>query len=327
MRHTTSLLVALTLVAALTGTTTAALAQSGYPRKPIVMIVPLQAASAVDNGARLVAQKMGENMGQSIVIENQPGAAGLIGTERVARAAPDGYTIGGYNDSIMTMLPNLHAKLPWDIVKDFEPVSLVASIEWGLVVPPNSPFNSAADVIAAAKANPGALNYSSGGNGSPQHVAMELFMAGAGIKMTHVPYRGATAAALDIATGQIQVHLSGLPTVWPLIKGGKVKLIGVGSPRRIAIAPDAPTIAESGLPGFEFYSFFALVAPAGTPREIIGRLNAEVVKATSAPDVREKLLAQGFTVRASSPEELGRATRDQLARYATLFKQANIKLD
>jgi tripartite-type tricarboxylate transporter receptor subunit TctC len=291
------------------------------------MLVPLQAASAVDNAARLVAQRMSENMGQPIVIENQPGAAGLIGTERVAKAAPDGYTIGGFNDSIMTMLPNLHPKLPWDIQRDFEPVSLVTSIEWGLVAHPNSPFRTAADVIAAARAKPGSLNYSSGGNGSPQHVAMELFKSRAGVFITHIPYRGATAAAMDAASGQVDIHLSGLPTVASLVRGGKLKLLGVGSQRRLPQFPDAPTIAESGLPGYEFNSFFAITVPAGTPKDIVGRLNAEVVKATNASDVREKLIAQGFIIKASSPEELARQTREQLERYAKLFKQAGITVD
>jgi tripartite-type tricarboxylate transporter receptor subunit TctC len=305
----------------------AAAAQAGYPAKPILMLVPLQAASAVDNSARLVAQKMSENMGQTVVVENQPGAAGLIGTERLAKAAPDGYTIAGFNDSIMTMLPNMHAKLAWDIQRDFEPVSLVATIEWALVVPPNSPFRSAADVIAAAKAHPGRLNFSSGGNGSPQHIAMELFKARAGVFMTHIPYRGATGAALDVATGQVDVHFSGMPTVYTLIKGGKLKLIGVASPARSALFPEVPTIGETGLPGFEFRSWFAVSVPAGTPKDIVARLNAEIVKACADPVVREKLIAQGFTVVASRPDELGRATREQLERYAKLFKQAGIRAD
>jgi tripartite-type tricarboxylate transporter receptor subunit TctC len=304
----------------------AALAQSGYPRKPILMLVPLQAASAVDNAARIVAQKMSENMGQAIVIENQPGAAGLIGAERVARAAPDGYVIGGFNDSIMTMLPNVHAKMPWDILRDFEPVSLVATMEWALVAPPGSPYRSAADLIAAAKARPGALNYSSGGNGSPQHVAMELFKSRAGIFMTHIPYRGAAAAAVDTASGQVDVSFSGMPTVFAMIKGGKVKLLGVASPTRSALFPDAPAVGEA-LPGYVFNSNFSVVAPAGTPKDIVARLNAEIAKATSAPDVREKLVAQGFTVNATSPAELARFTREQLGRYATLFKQAGIRAD
>ena len=304
----------------------AALAQSGYPRKPILMLVPLQAASAVDNAARIVAHKMSENMGQPIVIENQPGAAGLIGAERVARAAPDGYVIGGFNDSIMTMLPNVHAKMPWNILRDFEPVSLVATMEWALVVPPGSPYRSAADLIAAAKAKPGALNYSSGGNGSPQHVAMELFKSRAGIFMTHIPYRGAAAAAVDTASGQVDVSFSGMPTVFAMIKGGKIKLLGVASPSRSALFPDAPAVGEA-LPGYVFTSNFSVVAPAGTPKDIVARLNAEIAKATSAPEVREKLVAQGFTVNATSPEELARFTREQLARYAALFKQAGIRAD
>jgi tripartite-type tricarboxylate transporter receptor subunit TctC len=314
---------ALTLLAWAAG----AAAQSGYPSKPILMLVPLQAASAVDNAARLLAQKLSENMGQPVVVENQPGAAGLIGTERVAKAAPDGYTIGGFNDSIMTMLPNMHPKLSWDILRDFVPVSQVATIEWALVVPPGSPLRNAADVIAAAKARPGALNFSSGGNGSPQHIAMELFKARAGIFVTHIPYRGASAAALDVATGQVDVHFSGMPTVFTLIKGGKLKLIGIASPARSPLFPEVPTIAESGLPGFEFRSFFAITAPAATPREIVARLNAEIVRACADPALREKLVAQGFTVVASPPEELARVTREQLDRYAKLFKRAGIQAD
>ena len=174
-----------------------ATAQSAYPSRTIQIIVPLAAASAVDNAARILAQRMSENMGQAIVIENQPGAAGLIGTDRVAKAAPDGYVLGGFNDSIMTMLPNLYTTMSWDILRDFEPISLVATVEWGLVVNNDSPYKTAADLIAAAKANPGKINYGSGGNGSPQHVAMEVFAAAAGISLTHVPYRGATQAALD----------------------------------------------------------------------------------------------------------------------------------
>jgi tripartite-type tricarboxylate transporter receptor subunit TctC len=194
-------------------------------------------------------------------------------------------------------------------------------------VPPDSPFRSAADVIAAAKAHPGKLNFSSGGNGSPQHIAMELFKARAGVFMTHIPYRGATAAALDVATGQVDAHFSGMPTVFTLIKGGKLRLIGVASPVRSPLFPEVPTIAETGLPGFEFRSWFAVTVPAGTPREIVARLHAEIVKACADPAVREKLVAQGFTVVASSPEELGRATREQLERYAKLFKQAGIRAE
>src|SRR5438270_8087585 len=208
-------------------------AQSDYPNRPIRMIVPLAAASAVDNAARILTQRMAINMGQAVVIENQPGAAGLIGAERVAHAAPDGYTIGGFNDSIMTMLPNLYPKMPWDILKDFEPVSLVATVEWGLVANNNAPYKNAGDLIAAAKADPGKIFYASGGNGSPQHIAMALFASNAGITLTHVPYKGATQAALDVAGGQVQVAFQGIATVASLVHGGRLKLLGVTTPARL----------------------------------------------------------------------------------------------
>jgi tripartite-type tricarboxylate transporter receptor subunit TctC len=302
-------------------------AQAPYPNKPIRMIIPLAAGSAVDSAMRIVTQKMSENMGQGIVIDNQPGAAGLIGADKVAKAAPDGYTIGGFNDSIMTMLPNLHSKLSWDIQKDFVPVSLVATVEWGLVANMDTPYRSAADLIAAAKANPGKINYGSGGNGSPQHVAMELFASGAGISLTHVPYKGATQAALGVAAGEVSVAFQGIATVASLVKGGKLRLLAVTTPARLAQFPDVPTVSESGLPNFEFNSWATIMAPAGTPKEIVARLNAELLKALAAPEVRERLVAQGLTIRGSTPDELGTATRAQLARYAQLFKQAGIKLE
>jgi len=313
------------LIAALAGGNFGAKAQSTYPSRPIQMIIPLAAASAVDNAARILAQRMSDNMGQAIVIENQPGAAGLIGTDRVAKAAPDGYVIGGFNDSIMTMLPNLYATMSWDILRDFEPISLVATVEWGLVVNNDSPYKTAADLIAAAKANPGKINYGSGGNGSPQHVAMEVFASAAGISLTHVPYRGATQAALDVASGQVSVAFQGLATVASLVRGGKLRLLAVTTRNRLPQFPDVPTVSESGLPGFEFNSWFALMAPAHTPKPIIARLNAEVLKALADPEVRARLDAQGLTARGSSPEELGTATRAQLAKYARVMREANIR--
>ncbi|HSD54220.1 MAG TPA: tripartite tricarboxylate transporter substrate-binding protein [Burkholderiales bacterium] len=189
--------------------TAGAAAQGNYPNKPIRMLIPLAAASAVDNAARVLAARMSENMGQPFVLENIAGAAGMIGAERLAKAAPDGYTIGAFNDSIMTMLPNMHAKMPFDVLKDFDPVSLVGVIEWGLIAANDAPYRNAGDLIAAAMANPGKINYASGGNGSPQHVAMALFASTANISLTHVPYKGATQAATDIAAGQVQVGMQG----------------------------------------------------------------------------------------------------------------------
>lgn len=299
-------------------------AQAAYPSKPIRMIIPLAAGSAVDNAARIVTQKMGQNMGQSFVIENITGAAGLIGADRVAKASPDGYTIGGFNDSIMTMLPHLQSKMPWDIVRDFEPVSLVATVEWGLVVTADSAQRSAADLIAEARKSPGKINYGSGGNGSPQHIAMALFASQAGVSLTHVPYKGASQAAVGLAGHEVQAEFQGIATVNALIRGGKLKLIGVTTPKRMPQFPDVPTVAESGLAGFEFNSWFAMMAPAGTPKAIVQTLHAEAAKALADPEVREKLLGLGLTPRGTSPDDLGKAMRAQLARYGALIKQAGI---
>lgn len=315
----------LPLLAALCAAGAAQAQSPAWPSaKPIRMVVPLAAGSAVDNAARIVAQKMAQNMGQSIVIDNKPGAAGLIGAGEVAKAAPDGYTLGGFNDSIMTMLPNMHAKMPWDILKDFEPVSLVATVEWGLVVPTEAPLKSAADLLAAARKDPGKINYSSGGNGSPQHIAMALFASQAGVQMKHVPYKGATQAAMGVAGKEVDAAFQGIATVSSLVKGGKVRLIGVTTPRRMPQFPDVPTVSESGMPGFEFNSWFAMMAPAGTPRPILNALAAEVQKALADPEVREKLNAQGLTPRGTTPDELGTAMRAQLAKYGALIKANNI---
>jgi tripartite-type tricarboxylate transporter receptor subunit TctC len=303
---------------------TSAMAQPVYPDRPIRMIVPLAAASAVDVAARIVTQKMADNMGQQIVIMNQPGASGLIGAEQVARAEPDGYTIGGFNDSIMTMVPNLQAKMRWDILRDFEPVSLVATVEWGLIANNQTSYKTAADLIAAAMAAPGKIDYGSGGPGSPQHLAMAMFASEAGISLTHVPYKGATQAATDVAGGQIPVAFQGLGTVAALVRGGQVKLLGVTTERRLPSFPDVPTVSESGLPGFLFNSWFAILAPAGTPKPIVARLNAEVLKALADPDVRRRLDEVGLAARGSSAEELRIMTRDQLAKYARVIKEMGI---
>jgi tripartite-type tricarboxylate transporter receptor subunit TctC len=301
-----------------------AVGQTAYPDRPIKMIVPLAAASAVDVAARIVTQKMADNMGQQIVIINQPGASGLIGAEQVARAEPDGYTIGGFNDSIMTMVPNLQPNMRWDTLKDFAPVSLVATVEWGLIASNNTSYKTAADLIAAAKAAPGKIDYSSGGPGSPQHLAMAIFASSAGISLTHVPYKGATQAATDIAGGQIPVGFQGLGTVAAMVRSGQLRLIGVTTEQRLPQFPDVPTVAESGLPGFFFNSWFAILAPAGTPKDIIARLNAEVRKALADPQIRDKLENLGLSVRGSSPAELGVMTREQLTKYARVIKEMGI---
>lgn len=300
---------------------------NSYPQKPIKLIVPLAAGSAVDNAARIVMQKVATNLGIGIAIENQAGAAGLIGADKVAKSAPDGYTLGGFNDSIMTMLPNLQAKMPWDIQKDFEPISLVATVEWGVVVPSDSNIRTAADLIAAAKKSPGQLNYGSGGNGSPQHIAMALFSSQAGVQLTHVPYKGATQAAVGVAGHEVQVAFQGIATVSSLIKAGKLRLIAVTTPKRLPQFPEVPTVSESGLSGFEFNSWYAMMAPAGTPKPILQKLHAEIVKAISDPAIKEQLLGLGLTPKGTSPDELAADLKTQFAKYGNLIRQANITLE
>ena len=304
----------------------AALAQS-YPAKPILMVVPLQAGTAVDVVARLVAAKMGERMGQPVIVENQPGAAGQIGTERIARAAADGYTIGFVNDSILTMLPNLNPKIGYDPLRDLAPVSRVAGNSFGIAVTPSFPAKSIGDLIAMAKAQPGRINFASGGNGSPQHMMMEMFKASAGVDLTHVPYKGAAQALTDVIGGQVPIIAQGIGVISGQAKAGKVRVIAVTGLQRSPLLPDVPTLNESGLPGFEFATWFAVVAPAGTPPSILGRLNTEIVAAANSPEVKSKLVEQGYDVEASSPARLTQSIRDGLARMGKVIRDAGIKAD
>jgi tripartite-type tricarboxylate transporter receptor subunit TctC len=302
-------------------------AQDSYPSKPIRMIIPLAAGSAVDGAARLLTAKMSQNMGQPIVIENMAGSSGLIGADRIAKAPPDGYTIGGVNDSILTMLPHIYSNIPWNALKDFEPISLVATIEWGIVVADQSPYKTLSDFIAAAKANPGKINYGSGGSGSPQHIAMALFAQRTGIDLVHVPYKGATPAAIAAAAGQVEVTYQGLGTVTSLIQGGKLRLLAVSTPERLAQYPNVPTIVQAGISDFFFNSWFAMIAPAGTPKPIIDKLNAEMQKALADPQTRERLIALGVTIRGTSAAEFKQATEKQYALYGKLIKDNKIQAD
>ena len=307
-------------VAALGGNAFAA-----YPDKTITMIIPLAAGSAVDNGARILAPALSKALGQSIVMENMPGASGIIGAGRVANSAPDGYVIGAFNDSILTMVPNLQRNMPWDPIRDFAPVSLVATLDWAMFVTPSLPYKTAADVIAAARAAPGKINYASGGNGSPQHIAMALFAARNQLDMVHVPYRGATPAAVGVAGGEAQVGFSALATIKGLADGKKLRLIGVSSAHPLAQAPGVPTVAASGSPGFEFSSWFVIVAPHGTPAAVVDRLNKAIKLALTDPEVRAKLIAQGEVPTGSSAVRLGTMVHDNLAVYKKLIEDNHIQ--
>ena len=297
-----------------------------YPAKPILAVMPLQAGSAVDVMIRIVAQKMGENMGQQIVIENQPGAAGSIGAERVKRAAPDGYTVGVLNDSILTMIPNIR-QVAYDPVKDFVPVGVVAAITWVMVVSNELPAKTVAEFVALAKSRPGKLDYSSGGNGSPQHVAMEAFKAATGIDVVHIPYRGATQAAVDVMSNRVQVHLGAVSIMQPYIKDGRMRALGVPSAARSPLLPAVPTVAEAGVPGFEWRTWASFVVPLATPNSIVERLNAEMVKAVNSPDIREKLIAQGLEPIGSKPEMVTQWTQDGLKRMRDIVQRAKIQAE
>jgi tripartite-type tricarboxylate transporter receptor subunit TctC len=298
-----------------------------YPSKPIQMIVPLGIATAADVMMRVVAQKMSENMGQQITVENHPGAAGLVGGERVARAAADGYTLGGFSDTVVNAVPLLYPKVPYDPFTSFEPVSMVAAITFVMFVHPSLPAKNLKEFIAFAKARPGQLDYASGGAGSPMHIAMELFKIATGTSLTHIPYKGANLGVVDVLSGRVPVMITSLATVLSNIRDGKLRSLGVGSPERSSLLPDVPTLSEAGLPGFTYFTWGAIYAPRGTPKPIIVKLNSEAVKAVNDAKVRERLLAMGLEPGSSTPEQLATATRNGHAKMAKVIKEAGIRLD
>lgn len=297
-----------------------------YPSRPIQMIVPLQAGSAVDAIMRSVTQKMAENLGQSIAIENIPGAAGIIGAEKLKAATPDGYTIGGFNDGTLAILPGLK-QVPYDPIKDYAPVSLVAGIDWVLVVNPNVAAKNLNEFIAMAKAEPGKINFSSGGNGSPQQIAMELFKSAANVDLTHVPYRGATQAAVDVIGGQIPTMFTAVAVVTQQVKTGKLRALAVAGTKRSPLLPDVPTVSEAGVKDYEFSTWSPIIVPAGTPKPVIDRLNAAVVKSLADPSLRARLVEQGLVPMGTPPEVVTQWTKDGIAKIIAIGKKANIKID
>ena len=274
-----------------------------YPTKPIRLVVPFPAGGTTDILAREVGQTLSASLGQPVVIDNRPGAAGNIGSELVAKSAPDGYTLLMGTVGTHAINPSLYARLPYDHVADFAPVILVARVPNVLEVTPSLPVYSVADLIKLAKQSPGRINFASSGSGTSIHLSGELFKTMAGVDMTHVPYKGSAPALTDLIGGQVQVMFDNLPSSLPQIKAGKLRAIAVTSTQRAPALPDVPTIAESGLPGFEATSWFGVVAPAGTPPAIVARLNADVNQWLQTPDAREKLLAQGAAAAGGSPEQ------------------------
>jgi tripartite-type tricarboxylate transporter receptor subunit TctC len=295
-----------------------------YPSKPVKIVIPLGPGNSIEIATRLVAAKLTNALGQPFVIEAQPGAAGQIGTERVARSPADGYTLLSANDGIITMLPNLQKHVPFDSVRDFSPIAQMVGIPIVLIAHPSVQAKTAEELIRLAKARPGKLEFSSGGTGSAQHLAMELFMSLTGTKFVHIPYKGAPQAAMDVVSGQIPVALAGVPIVASLIKQGRLRALGIASDKRLPLLADTPTLVEQGIP-FKFATWGGLFAPAGTPIEIIRRLNQETRLALNSADVQARMTESGFEIYGSSSEQFSNVVKADLARMASLIKQAGIQ--
>lgn len=298
-----------------------------YPNRPIRLVVPFPAGGTTDILARAVSQKLTEALGQAVVVDNRAGAGGNIGSDLVAKSAPDGYTLLMGTVGTHAINPSLYSKMPYDHVKDFVPVVLVAGVPNVLVVNPALPVQSVADLIKLAKDKPGTINFASSGSGTSIHLSGELFKTMAGVDMTHVPYKGSSPALTDLIGGQVQVMFDNLPSSLPQIKGGKLRAIAVTSMARAPALPGVPTINESGLPGFEASSWFGILAPAGTPAPVVARINAEVNKWLQSPDAREKLLAQGAEAAGGSPEQFGGYMRSETEKWAKVVKASGAKVD
>src|SRR5262252_2785996 len=312
---------------ALAGASAGALAQAAYPERPVKIIVPFPAGGPADALARIVGDKLAQSLGKAFIIENKAGAGGNIGMEQGARAAPDGYTLTLAPVGNLTVAPALYSKLPYDPAKDFAPITVLASVPNVLIVNPSVPAKSVAELVALAKAKPGALNYASPGNGSIPHLAAELFKRLAGVDIVHVPFNGVAPATNAVLAGDVQMFFAQSSAALPQWRAGKVVALGVATPKRIAAAPDLPTIAEQGFPGFDATSWYALVAPAGTPPAVIERLHAEIVRALAEPEVREKIEGLGAEPVGNSPEAFAAMQRAEAARWSRVAKEANIHAD
>ena len=303
-----------------------ALAQS-YPSRPVRLVVPFPAGGTTDILARAMAEKLSGALGQQFVVDNRPGAGGNIGSDIVAKSQPDGYTLLMGTVGTHAINPSLYPKMPYDHVKDFVPVVLVAGVPNVLVVNPTVPAKTVAELIALAKEKPGTINFASSGNGTSIHLSGELFKLLAGVQIAHVPYKGSAPALTDLIGGQVQIMFDNLPSALPHIKGGKLRALAVTSSKRAPALPDLPTIAESGVAGFEASSWFGILAPAATPRDIVQRINAEANKALHAPDMREKLLAQGAEAVGNSPEFFADYIRTETVKWAKVVKDSGARVD
>jgi tripartite-type tricarboxylate transporter receptor subunit TctC len=319
---------ALALVLA-TGTVGAAFAQPGaearWPEKPIRMIVPLPAGSAVDIVARLICLKLGERLGQTIVVENRAGASGALAADAVAKAAPDGYTLGMATSTTHVTTAILNAKLPYDPVKDFVPVAMIGVVPYVLTVSPSLPAKSLAELLALAKSKPKTLSYSSVGNASLAHLATELMATMAGVELNHVPYRTSSLAGIDLSEGRIDITFGVLGTLLSLIKDNKVRALAVSTEHRSDDIPNVPTMAEAGLPGFEASLWFAVVAPAALPPALVVRLNREINTILGDPEVKKALAAQAIQIELATPDKLRETIRADIEKWRAVATRLGIK--
>ena len=307
---------------ALCAATPAALGQA-YPTKPVRMIAASSPGSAVDIVARIVAQKLGEQLGQQVVVDNRAGAGGNLGAELAAKAAPDGYTLfmGTPAHAINT---GLYRKLNYDLIRDFSPVTQVTSGQYVVVVHPSLPAKSIRELIALARGKPGQLNYASAGSGNATHLAGELFASATRIKLVHVPYKGSGPAVTDLVGGQVQLMFANLVAALPQVKTGRIRALAVTGQTRAAAAPELPTVIEAGVPGYVVTSWFGVLVPAATPRELIMKLNAELARTMSAPDVRDRLAADGAEPTTGTPEQFGVFLRAEITQWTKVVKEAGI---
>ena len=303
-----------------------AAAQTNFPTKPVRIIVGFPPGGPSDIVARLLGQKLTEALGKSVVVENVPGAAGNIGADRVAKAAPDGYTLGLPNEAQIVINPSLY-KLPYDPVKDFAPITQVVVSAQMLVVHPSLPAKNVRELVALAKARPGELTFASGGSGNQVHLAGELLKSMAGIDISHIPYKGVALAIPDLLGGRVTMMFSSISVGLPLVRGGKLRALAVTSLRRSPTVPEVPTMDESGFRGFETTSWFGLLAPAATPATIVRKVHLETVKVLALADVRAKFADLGMDVIGNSPDEFATAIRSELPKWAKLIKESGIKPD
>ncbi len=298
-----------------------------YPTKPIRLVITYPSGGNTDLVGRALAQKLGDSLGQQVVVDNRGGAGGVLGSMITAQAAPDGYTIMLGTSAGMVINPLLSSKLTYDPVKDFSPVSMVVIVPQLLVVNPQLPAKNVRELIALAKLKPGYLNAGSSGVGTPNHFGTELLKWLGGVNIVHIPYKGGAPALTDLLGGQIHMAFSSVPAVLPHIKAGRLLALGVGSARRSPALPNVPTIAEAGVPGYEYTTWYGIFAPARTPQPVVAKLNAEIVKAMASPDMNERFLALGCDPEAGTPEELRIYMANESAKWAKIIKAANIRVE